>query len=282
MNLTILLQYPWYTLINPIYLVICSYFLYLYQRYFIKSHYYTVTKLQINSFVIAVLFVFITRGSPLTVIAERYLFSALVFNMAVLLFIVVPLVIISLPTDFIRKYFWHHRLRYMMKLFSYPWLAALVFNGALTIYFVPSLFNIIQQSVVLNVICHVILIFTAILMWWTIMAPLPGINQFSYFTRVGYVFLNAFLLMPIGFFLLLTTEQTYYPTYEMFAHQLLPALTAVYDQQLGGGLLKSIQLISYGTALFFLINIWAKKEEDSNEENVRIVQGIVIQLPTKK
>lgn len=115
--------------------------------------------------------------------------------------------------------------------------------------------------------------------------PLPEISKFSYFTRVAYIFLNSVLLMPIGIFLLIGITEAHYPLYAEAAGQLLPSLTAVYDQQLAGGILKAIQLTSYGIALFYLIGNWSRKEDEMegqiDDENIRVVQGVVIHLPKK-
>ncbi|KRG13278.1 hypothetical protein ACA29_09170 [Lederbergia galactosidilytica] len=58
-------------------------------------------------------------------------------------------------------------------------------------------------------------------------------------------------------------------------------MNGIIDQQLAGVTLKFLQLIGYGTALFFLIIRWGK-EEEREDENIRVVQGIVIQLPEKR
>lgn len=115
--------------------------------------------------------------------------------------------------------------------------------------------------------------------------PLPEISKFSYFTRVAYIFLNSVLLMPIGIFLLVGIGEAHYPLYAGVAGQLFPSLNAVYDQQLGGGILKAIQLTSYGVALFHLIGNWSRKEDERegqiDDESIRVVQGVVIHLPRK-
>nr|WP_249316878.1 cytochrome c oxidase assembly protein [Bacillus sp. FJAT-50079] len=255
---------------------------YLYYKKIIVSNYYKVSEEQVKYFFVAACLFYIVKGSPLTVIADQYLFSAHIFELAIVFFAILPLLILSMPTELLRKYFWDYRLRNIIKIFAHPWIAAIIFNGALTIYLVPTFFNQIQQSVILSFISQVVLVLTAIIMWWTIIVPVPGVTRFSYFARVAFVFLNAILLLPIGFFLLLTMNQAYYPVYEAAAYQIFPSLSAIYDQQLGGGILKSIQLLSYGTALFYLISRWAKEEEEREDENIRVVQGIVIQLPEKK
>jgi len=102
----------------------------------------------------------------------------------------------------------------------------------------------------------------------------------TYLARIGYLFLLAMLLMPIGFFLLLV-QNTVYPAYEAVA-----PLDAIYDQQLGGGILKAIQLGSYMFALFYILKRWGREEEaregDIDDENIRIARGVVIYLDERR
>lgn len=255
-------------------------------KHIVNSKRYRVTHKQVRYFFSAALIFYLIKGSPLKVIADDYLFSAHIVELMMLLFAVLPLLILSMPTEWIRKYFWHHRMKIAIKLFGHPWVTAIIFNGALSAYFIPQVFNTIQQSFLLSFFSHTLLFITGFLMWWTVIIPLPEVSKFSYFARVAYVFLNSVLLMPIGIFLLIAIGQVHYPVYEAVATEIFPSMTAVYDQQLGGGFLKAIQLTSYGIALFYLIFNWSKKEDEKegqvDDENIRVVQGIVIHLPERK
>lgn len=285
MNTSVLSGYSWLELWSPVTFAAVVLISFVYYKKLIVSSRYVVTKRQIAYFLIAAFFFYIVKGSPVKVIADKFLFSAHVFEIMALLFIVLPLFILSMPSEWARKYFWNHRLKFTIKLFGHPWMAALLFNGALTVYFVPGFFNIIHESLFLTILSQLFLFFTGFLMWWTIIMPLPEISRFSYFTRVAYIFLNAILLMPIGIFLLIVISRVHYPVYEATATQFIPSMTAVYDQQLGGGLLKAIQLVSYGIALFYLVKNWSRKEDEKegqvDDENIRVVQGVVIHLPKK-
>lgn len=279
-------NYTWYELWGPFTFIAVALISYLYVKHIVISKRYQVTNTQIQYFFSAAVIFYLIKGSPFKVIADNYLFSAHITELMMLLFAVIPLLILSMPTELLRKYFWHHRMKNAIKLFGHPWLTALLFNGALSAYFVPAVFNTVQQSMLLTFVSHTVLILTAFLMWWTVIIPLPEVSNFSYFVRVAYVFLNSVLLMPIGVFLLIVISQAHYPFYEAVATEIFPSMNAVYDQQLGGGLLKAIQLTSYGIALFYLIINWSKKEEEKegqvDDENIRVVQGVVIHLPERK
>ena len=285
MNFDVFSSFTWYELWSPITFAVIALSSVIYAKKIIHSSNYNVTKKQMAYFYTAAVSLYIVKGSPLKIASEHFSFSAHVIEVMTVLFIVLPLFILSMPPQWARQYFWNHKLKFTIKLLGHPWMAALLFNGALTAYFAPQIFNYIQQSPVFSIISQAFLLITGFLMWWTIIMPLPEISKFSYFTRVAYIFLNAVLLMPIGIFLLVGISEAHYPLYAAVAGELIPSLSAVYDQQLGGGILKAIQLTSYGIALFYLIGNWSKKEDERegqiDDENIRVVQGVVIHLPKK-
>lgn len=278
-------NYTWYELWGPEWLAVLFILSYLYVRKIVASKLYETTSSQVKYFFTAVVLLYAVKGSPFSVIANEYMFSAHMFQISIMLFVVTPFFILSLPADFFRRYFWDYRMRNAIKLFAHPWMTAIFFNGLVTIYFVPSVFNTIHASVLLSFIAQTILMLHAFFMWWTIITPLPEVSKLSDFTRAAYVFCTALLLMPIGVFLIII-EKAHYPIYAANIGEILPFMTPVYDQQLAGATLKAIQLTSYGIALFKIMMKWAKKEEDKegqvDSDNIRIVRGVVIHLDDKK
>lgn len=285
MDLNVFSVYTWYEMWSPITFLVIALASFIYAKKVVYASTYRIAGKHMAYLYMAAISLYVVKGSPLKIAADHFSFSAHVFEIMSVLFIVLPLFILSLPPQWARQYFWNHRLKITLKLLGHPWMAALLFNGTLTVYFAPKIFNMIQQSAALSMISQIFLLITGFLMWWTIIMPVPEISKFSYFTRVAYIFLNAILLMPIGIFLLIGISVQHYPMYAEVAGQLLPSMTAIYDQQLGGGVLKAVQLASYGIALFYLIVNWSKKEDERegqiDDENIRIVQGVVIHLPKK-
>ncbi|MCJ7842367.1 cytochrome c oxidase assembly protein [Lederbergia sp. NSJ-179] len=274
--------YPWYELWNPLLLLFLLFLSWLYYKKIVTSVEKMVTNRHLYCFLSSIVLLYFVKGSPLRIMGNDFLFTAYVFGVAILYFAIIPLFILSLPASFLQKYFWGYRLRKVVQIFSYPWIAAIIFNGVLTLYFVPYFFNQIHESDLLSFLIQFILMVAAFLMWWTIIAPLKNVGKFSYFVRVAYVFLNSLLLMPLGIFLILSLTNAHYSVYDAANYRFFSGMNGILDQQLAGTTLKFIQLLGYGTALFFLIVRWGKEEEKREDENIRVVQGIVIQLPEKK
>lgn len=281
-NRSVFAQYSWFELWGPLYILFVGILVYLYYRKFIRSPIYPPTKSQIKYFISALILFYIVKGTPIAIVADHYLLGAHVLQLAVIFFIVTPLIVLSLPVEYLRQLFWNHRLKFLLKWLSHPWVTAIFFNGLLTAYLVPAVFNFLKEHPFLFYLAQFILLFHAFLMWWTIITPLPEINKLENLIKVAYIFFASILLMPIGFFLLVIQNE-FYPFYIAVAGELFPVLTPIYDQQLAGGILKIIQLTSYAYALLFITLSWGRsefeKEGQVEEENIQVVQGIAIHRP---
>lgn len=278
-------QLSWYELWGPIYFVISVGLIYWYFKSVVRYYRSKMTSSQINYFITSVILLYIVTGSPLAAMGKHYLFSIHMLQHSILYFVIIPLFILSLPRAYIRKYFWNHRMQLIIQLLGKPWVTAASFNGLLTLFFVPTVFNFLKNYPVLLGVAQLILVINAFLIWWVILSPLPEISRFSYLTRAAYVCFTSILLMPIGFYHLLSQAENY-PFYAEVQGVLWPALTAVYDQQAAGGILKVFQLSSYTIALLFIVSRWVKQSEATQgqvvEKNIRYVRGVVIHLDDDK
>ncbi|HLS07733.1 cytochrome c oxidase assembly protein [Lentibacillus sp.] len=278
---SLLSNHAWYEFVGPVTLIAAVLLCYWYVNFIIKSPHYNVTSTQKRYFFTAVILFYLVEGSPLAVIADNYLVSALIFQLSVMTFVVVPFFILSLPKQYLKVFFWHHKWsKVAMFLFRHPWPLAVIFNGLVTAFLMPQVFNVIHGSSLLQFLYEVLLVAFAFLTWWVIIQPSDEVADNSYLIRVIYVFFMALFLMPIGIFLLVVQDPLY-AAYASAAGDFFPALTAVYDQQLAGGVLKFLQLGSYSVALFYLLKMWGLAEEEREgevDEDTRVVQGIVIKL----
>jgi len=250
-----------------------------------RSRIYYVTTIQQSYFFIALILLFIVKGTPLDVIGTNYLFSAHVLQLSILYFIIIPLVILSLPTTLLRRFIWNHRMRFTVNLLANPWWTLIAFNGLLSIYLIPTVFNFIHSHIVLSVLAQLILFINATFMWWVIVHPLPEIKGLSHLMRAFYIFLASLALFPIGFYYVII-QKPLFPVYMEMERVLIPAFTAIYDQQAAGGILKIAQLGSYSIALLIILFAWArieeKKEGTIDEEHIRYVRGVVVHLDKDK
>src|SRR5699024_7514138 len=203
----------------------------LYQRKVQISRIYQTTGKHHFSFYTAMGLLLLIKATPLDILSTHYLFSANVLQGSIIYFVIVPLLILSFPVNFYRKYLWNHRIKFLLAIFSHPWLTLITFNGLLTIYYVPFIFNQLHTSILWMGFAQLVLALAAFFTWWVILQPLPELKNFDFLLRAVYIFLASVLLMPIGFFYLIKLE-AHFPLYISVAQSIIPALTPIYDQQL--------------------------------------------------
>lgn len=254
----VLSEYSWFELWGPGWLMLTV----LAGRFYVKGvvwpEKYLATGKQCRCFFTAIVLFYLVRGSPFAVLAGDYLFSAYSLQQAVLYLVVPPLIIIGLPIRELRPFLWRYPVKRVLKLLTYPWTTTFLFTAGFSVYHVPFVFNAVSKYPVLSVSGHLFLLFTAFLMWWSIISPLPELNRLSGAQRVAYIFVNGISLTPICMLLLLSNS-VLFPAYAQ-APRVVPLLSAVYDQQLGGGIIKMFQLASYGTALAVIVYRWVKRD----------------------
>ncbi|WP_253286658.1 cytochrome c oxidase assembly protein [Virgibacillus sp. MSJ-26] len=276
--------FAWYEIVGPLWLALVIWLGYSYNKHIIKSPEYDVGSGRVKYFYTGLVLLYLLHGSPFSIIADHYLFSALMLQMSLTYFVVVPLLIIGLPFKWFKKYAWNHKLRLSIKVAGHPWLTLVIFSGMFTVYFIPSVFNVIHASIILTLTVKIVMLVYAFFMWWAIINPVRRLNDLAPLVRIGYIFFASLALMPIGFFFLLVLT-AHYPAYQGTVGDIFPVMTAVYDQQLAGGLLKLIQLSSFIFAMYKIVQGWVWREEDEGhayDKNFRVVQGVVIRVDDEK
>lgn len=274
-----------YSLFKLHWLLLCGLFAYLYMKRIVVGSLFKVSTSQRCYFFIATSLLIILKASPLDVIGTYYLFSVHVFQIAFICFVVIPLYILSMPRNYLRQFIWNYRTRFVVTILSHPWLSLIVFNGLLSIYFIPNVFTFLQAHVIVHIIYQTILVITAVFMWFVIIQPVRELQTLNYLLRAVYIFLASLILMPIGFYFVIV-QRIHLPLYYEVEGAITPLLTIIYDQQLAGGILKLTQMFSYAFALLFIMLEWGRREQEKegtiDEKHLRYVRGVVIHLDDKK
>src|SRR5699024_11865712 len=116
-------------------------------------------------FNIEIILLLIIKTTPLDVLGTHYLFSIHTWQMAFTYFIVIPLLLLSLPRNFLRQYIWGHRTKFAVNILAHPWLTLVFFNGLLTLYFIPGVFNFVYSHLIIVFIVHVVLLGSVVFMF---------------------------------------------------------------------------------------------------------------------
>lgn len=266
-----------YEMIEPFsFLIVISLGIFYYKKIAKK---YKLYSQQQTAFYIGLVLIFLLYSSPFHLIAKHYLFSAHMFQLAITFFVIVPLLVISIPAEVYEKLSWNYKFRSTMKIAGNPFLIFIVFNLLFSIYFVPNVFNTLHEFRLLYIFYYLILLLYAFFMWTIVIGTFKRIYNLKPLYRIAFIFFISMALMPIGFYHLLVLSARYAP-YIATEAQFIPILTNVYDQQLAGGLLKLIQLSSFIYVMYQIVKRWAiemqEKDGDPLDDRLRVVQGIVI------
>lgn len=111
-------------------------------------------------------------------------------------------------------------------------------------------------------VAHFVLTFTAFAMWWNVTCPVPEYNRLSELQKMGYIFASGVLITP-ACALMIFADELVYNSYGN-SQLILPFLAPVDDQQAGGVIMKLMQEIIYGSALWYIFVHWFRKDREND------------------
>lgn len=215
-----------------------------------------VTRGQVASFVTGLVVFLAVETWPIHDIAEQSLFTFHTIEHVALVLVVPPLILIGVP-------WWLMRLLVLpvlpvLRVLTKPLVALLAFNAVIAYMHAPSVIDLMLRSELAHFGLHAAMIFTAFLMWWPVIGPIPDLPKLPPFMAMGYLFLQSLLpTVPASF---LTFADA--PVYDAYVG--LPRLwgLSVLDDQLIAGLIMKIGggFILW-TAIAIIFFRWASEEE---------------------
>lgn len=240
-------------------------------------------------FVLGVLFLYISKGSPIDLLGH-IMFSAHMSQMAVLYLVVPPLLILGIPDWFWKAMLYRKIIKPVIKVFTKPIVALIFFNGVFSLYHVPLVFDFVKTDPLYHSIMTTLIFFGAMCMWWPLLTTLPDWKSLSGIKKVGYIFADGVLLTP-ACALIIFAKVPLYLTYSepqawltvlqlcvpadmlsglnLTGPEMFNTLPLVEDQQLGGVLMKIIQEIVYGSILAYIFFQWARREREKDEIDLK-------------
>lgn len=223
---------------------------------------------------------YFSLGSPLNV-SGHFLFSAHMLQQS-LLYLVMPLLILAGTPKYLFRYIasfgW---IRMILKIFTHPLPAVILFNALFSFYHMPFILDLAMNNLAMHNLIHLILLITAFFMWMPVIAPVPEIHRLTHLQKLAYIFANGVLITP-ACALIMFAGAPLYDTYlngptmlcapffsapidkSMFTITMDP----LEDQRLGGILMKLMQELNYGIVLAYVFTTWYRKERDQPDEGL--------------
>jgi putative membrane protein len=222
-----------------------------------------VTGKQKALFLMAMVVLYAAAGSPINYFGHHSLFSAHMLQMALLFYVLPPLLMLGVPSWLWAVIFRNKRISAVMRVCAQPLVAALVFNTLLSFYHVPFILDFAAQDHDWMNAIHAFLFLTAFCMWWPIVNPLPvQEEQLAGLRKIAYLFANGVLITPSCALIIFANE----PLYQAYlnAPQLIAGHDAFADQRLGGIIMKLVQEFVFSSILAYLFYHWYKTEKQND------------------
>lgn len=216
-------------------------------------------------FMFAIFIANLAISSPLDLLAHE-LFSMHMLQMSLLFIVLPPFLWLGIPDWMIRPVIELKGIRPVFRFLTGPIVILFLFNGAISLYHVPIIFDAIMESHFLHYVSHTILLILALCMWWPVVCPVPEWDKTKPLLKLVFIFANGFLLTP-ACALIMFGDHVLFETYRQMS-QLAPILTPLNDQQLGGVIMKIVQELVYISAIGIVFKRWMREQKKEDERDL--------------
>ena len=248
-----------------------------------------VTKKPLIFFMSGMILLYVVKGSPVDLLGH-ILFSVHMAQMAILLLMIAPLIMMGIPNWMWKKLFDIKIIDRTFQLFTKPILSLLLFCGMFSVYHIPLILDNVKLSAPLHSFFTITLFVSAVFFWWPIINTLKGQPKLHGLKKIGYIILSAILITP-ACSLIIFVDVPVYETYKsgeawlqamalcvpastlsglaglgISGPELFTNMPTMVDQQLGGIIMKVFQEIIYVGVLGSIFIKWHKEEQDNAEE----------------
>jgi putative membrane protein len=176
----------------------------------------------------------ISTDWPLHDIAEEYLYSMHMLQHTILTYIIPPLALLATPEWLFRLLVGRGRSYRVIRFLTRPVIAAVTYNAVLLITHIPALVNRSAAGGPLHYSLHVLLVFSALMLWTPICGPAKEWRM-SYGAMMVYLFCTSLVpSIPAGW--LTFAEGSVYNHYDTPVR--VWGMSVLSDQQLAGGIMK--------------------------------------------
>jgi putative membrane protein len=221
-----------------------------------------VTSRQWRCFVAAMVTLFVASTWPIHQIGEGYLYSVHMVQHMLLSYFLPPLVLLATPEWLLRVLIGEGRTYRVVRFFSKPVVAAVVFNSVVMVLHIPGVVNTSTTNGALHFGLHLLVVVTAVLMWMPVVGPLPEL-QMSYGGKMIYLFLLSVVpTVPAAW---LTFAEG--PVYRHYGEQPVRVwgMSVIEDQQLAAVFMKIVVgFYLWGIVIFMFFRRFGKGAADEN------------------
>lgn len=194
-----------------------------------------VSRRQLRCFIGSMVILFAASTWPIHQIGEDYLYSVHMLQHMMLSYFLPPLVLLATPEWLLRVLVGEGLTYRVVRFFSKPVVAAVLFNGMVMITHIPGVVNTTTVNGPLHFLLHLMVVLTAVLAWMPVVGPLPEL-QMRHGGKMIYLFLFSVVPTVPAAWLAMAER----PVYSHYGDQPVRVwnVDAINDQQVAGLIMK--------------------------------------------
>ena len=208
---------------------------------------------------------------PIHDLAERYLYSMHMTQHLLFTLVAAPILIAGMPVWLLRELLAPAPIRRIFRFMKRPLVALIFFNAVLLFTHWPDVVAASVGSELVHLGLHVLIVTSALVMWWPVMSPLPEMPSLPPPGQMLYLFLQSLApTIPASF---LTFGHTpLYPVYATFPR--IWGIDALTDQLIAGLIMKLLGgLLLWGVIAVIFFRWYNQEQRDgldpTTHQNVR-------------
>jgi putative membrane protein len=217
-----------------------------------------VTRRQIALYTSGVFILWVASGTPIHDWGEKYLFSVHMTQHLLITMIAPPLLLLGTPAWLFRPVLTRRWILPVARVITLPILGIIIFNATTLVTHLPPFVNYVLVNHPVHFLAHVLIFFTAIIMWWPVFSPMPELPRLSFGGQMVYLFVQSLVPSIIASFM--TYGSTVLYTFYAQAPRRW-GMTPIGDQVMAGLIMK----LTGATLIFGLMTIvffrWYNQEQ---------------------
>jgi putative membrane protein len=195
---------------------------------------------------------------PIHDLAERYLYSMHMTQHLLFTLVAAPILIAGMPVWLLRELLAPAPIRRIFRFMTRPLVALIFFNAVLLFTHWPEVVAASVGSELVHLGLHVLIVTSALVMWWPVMSPLPEMPSLPPPGQMIYLFLQSLApTIPASF---LTFGHTpLYPVYATFPR--IWGIDALTDQLIAGLIMKILGGLLLWVVIAVIFFRWYNQEQ---------------------
>jgi putative membrane protein len=221
---------------------------------------------KVHLFLLGMAVLWLGADWPIHDLAERYLFSVHMVQHTLFSLVAAPILLAGMPVWLLRRLLGPRWIRSVWAVVTRPVVALVLFNGVLFFMHWPAVVQVAVTNELAHFGLHVLLVGSALVMWWPILSPLPEMPPLPAPGQMLYLFLESLAPTIPASFLTFGTHPLY-PVYATFPR--IWGMGVLTDQLVAGLIMKLVGGMILWVVIAIVFFRWGHREDRDGFDALR-------------